>query len=542
MRLVFFAAFAAVICQQGLAIDNIPIGQNLWLQGFTGVVPTPGFEVDGTLRMESIDEPVDIGLQVLVGEVTNSPSGTILIGTGAGGGRFFFGDLLNQGSFQANDRVDFPGDGSIVENHGSVQMGANNGVVMYGKNCLFDQEEGSILVPANQSSYLLLQYGEFHFNGGSVTGEVWVANGAARVSDSVESAVNLRFFNSGCVYDGNLSAGRRITVDMSFGPVDVTLTNAAVLDGQIAFHATSAGSPATLQLAQGGLVVTTNGAITLDPLPGEALIRGNLAMYGSVTNFAALRLQSPMPVTNGGNWMISGTARLDSDAAFVNSGGVLTLGGGLMNASSGLWNQAGTIDASAGGVLSGEVTNDAIAKIDQLNPLNLTGDWLETASGQIQAMVDGDDTTVAALQVDGKLKLDGRLALSLGSSTSLTNGQIITVASATSVSGYFSAVQYPVLTGGLRWGALAPDTNVQFVVTSGPGVISFLSPAKSPTNTLAIVGSVGANLVIEESADLAHWAIFTNLPTFSGYYATPMPTPNAPRQFFRASVEPPPAQ
>lgn len=79
------------------ALDDVPEGALLWLQGFDGNPPTPGFRVDGTVLLRSVDDIANIGINLSSGAITNSPTGEIRSEVGVSGNRFINGSIINQG-------------------------------------------------------------------------------------------------------------------------------------------------------------------------------------------------------------------------------------------------------------------------------------------------------------------------------------------------------------------------------------------------------------------------------------------------------------
>ena len=92
----------------------MPAGELVWLQGFDGNPPTPGFQVDGTLLLRSVDDIANIGVNLLTGAITNSPAGTIRVEVGVSGGRFTIFALVDALTRLAQ-QVEYAGDRTAID-------------------------------------------------------------------------------------------------------------------------------------------------------------------------------------------------------------------------------------------------------------------------------------------------------------------------------------------------------------------------------------------------------------------------------------------
>ena len=524
------------------AIDNIPSGTQLWLQGITGVIPTAGFEIDGTLRFEAIDEPADIGIQILSGEVTNAPTGTIISASGPGGWRYIEGSVLNEGAIQISSPVfDLPDSGAVLENHGIIDISPFTGLRMYGAGCLFDMEEGEVHV-SSPTGYIHMQGGEFRYNGGIVDGTIIAYSSKVTVADRFTNNVNVQFVGPHCIYDGSLSINKLLTIDYEprFGPVDLTLTNVEQLTGQIIFETTAADSPAVLNTSTNGLLVANNGSITINDGLGSALIAGSLRVGGAVANLGMLRVSSPNAITNSGQWTLGPNGLLTADASFVLDTGALHLGGGTVNAKGGLMNLGGTVDGS--GTILGDVTNSGLISVTNSNPVSVTGNLNQEEAGSVTVNIMPGKSNAPAINMLGNLTLAGKLAIQSPSPLFPTNGQSYLLITAGNISGGFSSAEFPNRPLGLQWHLQSDNHSVKLVALAGQPALTLRAyvATDSGNRTIEIAGALGANLLVQRSPDLNHWTNIASFGTFGGYLRLPLDETNATQSYYRADFLPAP--
>ena len=527
-----------------LAIDDIPAGVQLWLQGITGVIPTPGFEIDGTLRFEAIDEPADIGIQLLSGEVTNAPSGTILSARGPGGWRYIDGSLLNEGTIQVSSPVfDLPGNGDVLENHGIINISPFTGLRMYGKGCLFDMEDGEVHV-SSPTGYVLVQSGEFRYNGGIVDGTIIAYASRVIAADRFTNSVNVQFVGPHCIYNGSLTANRLLTIDYEprFGPVDLTLTNIEQLAGQIVFETTAPDSPAVLNTSTNGLLVATNGSITISDSPGSAQIAGLLRVEGTVSNLGMLRVSSPNTITNAGQWTLGPNGQLTADAPFVLDAGALHLGGGIVNATNGLMNLGGTVDG--GGTIVGNISNAGRVSASNSAPLTVTGDWRQDPAGVVAiSLVSGSGSPNSpAIAISGNFSLGGKLSIQSTSLLTPTNGQSYLLLTAKSVSSGFDLAEFPNRPLGLQWHLQSDGQSLKLIALAGQPALALRASVSPGTGAraLEITGALGVNLSVQRSPDLSHWTNISVFGSFGGYLRLSLDETNSSQSYYRADFLPAP--
>ena len=523
-----------------LLAGDVPLGHVLWLQGVDGSLPVPGFEIDGTLRLEAIDEPLDVGLVIGPGRVTNSMTGQIKVKPGPGGARYVVGPVLNFGEIDVDSvNLSWYGDGRC-ENHAIIKLSGYAGFGFYGPETVLDLEAGAILQADQRTGYIWVQDGRFLFNGGTVDFPVYVARGSASVGAGATNPITISFVGPGCRFDGVIPANctLRLWAEDRFPPLTLTLTNAPRLDGAVHVDRQTSASPMALTLAAGGLYVSTNGTMTVAAGGPGIRVTGNLTNAGNIMQSGPLELSGDLPVVNAGSWTVDEGASLAVATPWVQTGGAFVLDGGQISAQAGFTLSGG--DLSGNGSILGSVTNRAAVTLSRNRPLSVTGDWTQgdTASLEIKVAPDDLSPDVAALRIDGRLALSGPLRVTADAPIKWSLGQAVTIVSATDLSGWFTDVQMPVLPDGMHW-TLEPSGNVYRFVTSTNSPALQLSGKYGDTNaSLTLYGAPGTGLVVERSTRLDGWQTVTNQIRFTGLARFDVLGTDAPEQWFRARYTP----
>ena len=523
-----------------LLAGDVPLGHVLWLQGVDGSLPVPGFKIDGTLRLEAIDEPLDVGLIIGPGRVTNSTTGRITVKPGPGGARYVVGPVLNFGEIDVDlINLSWYGDGRC-ENHSVIKLSGYAGFGFYGPETVLDLEEGAIIQADPRTGYVWVQDGRFLFNGGTVDFPVYVARGSASVGTGATNPIAINFVGPGCLYDGIIPANcaLRLLAEDRFPPLALTLTNAPRLDGAVHVDRQTSASPMALKLAAGGLFVSTHGTMTIANGGPGIRVTGNLTNAGNIMQSGPMELSGDLPVVNAGSWTVAEGASLTVTTPWIQTGGVLVLDGGKITAPAGLTLSGG--DLSGTGAIIGSVSNRAAVTLVRNQPLAVTGDWTQGDTGSLGIKVASDDLSpdAAALRIDGRLVLTGPLVVTADAPIKWSPGQAVTIVSATELSGWFTDVQMPVLPDGMHW-TLEPSGNVYRFVTSTHSPALQLSGQYGDTNTsLTLYGAPGTGLVVERSTRLDGWQTVTNQGRFTGLARFEVLGTDAPEQWFRARYTP----
>jgi hypothetical protein len=130
---------ALLLAGPSQALDDVPEGALLWLQGFDGNPPTPGFRVDGTVLLRSVDDIANIGINLSSGAITNSPTGEIRTEVGVSGARFINGSVINQGLVRLDSLTTFGAANARFENSGRFEVGPGARAQFTGKGGRFAQ-------------------------------------------------------------------------------------------------------------------------------------------------------------------------------------------------------------------------------------------------------------------------------------------------------------------------------------------------------------------------------------------------------------------
>lgn len=522
------------------ARGDVPFGQVLWLQGIDGNPPTAGFEIDGNLRLEAIDEPLDVGLNINSGIVTNGVTGVFDVAPGPGGARYVIGPVINRGEMDVRSvNLSWYVNGTC-ENHGTINLTGYAGFGFYGPSTMLDLEEGALVQGSDNNSYVWVQDGEFLFRGGTITGRVFLASASASVADLVTNSFVLNLIGPRCQYDGLITAGRtlHLTYDGRFDPLSLTLTRATQLEGALQIDSQPSGAPMVLTLTTGRLLVSPGGTISTGAGGLGATVFGNLTNSGTINQQGPLQFVNDRPLVNSGTWNLGAGAVLTTSTPLLQAGGALTLSGGSLNAVNGLSVAAGTF--AGNGAIAGSVTNHALVSLTRNRSLSVAGDWNQDTQGilEIQASAADPAADQAALRVSGRLSLAGQMKLTTNGPVSWTPGISVGVVAATNLASWFTDVQLPVLPLGLHWTLPATTNDFRFVVTTNSPALQLLARTSSTNRFLEVFGGIGTALVVEESSSLGNWRTFTNLTRFEGLARFELPAGEQSVQLFRATFTP----
>ncbi len=527
-----------------LVVGDVPFGEVLWLQGIDGNPPLLGFENDGTLRLEAIDEPADVALNLSVGKVTNSVTGVIDVKPGPGGARYSLSPVLNYGEMDIS-AVNFSWYvNGQCENHGTINVSGYAGFGFYGSGTILDLEEGALVKADNTSTYVWVQNGQFVYNGGSTDFPIYVALASAKLGDSATNAITVNFVGPGCLYDGALTSKRtlNLTINGSFAPLSLTLSHAPQLDGTINVQAQPSGSPMSLVLAPGGLFISGKGKLITAASGLGLTISGNLTNAGVISQAMPLRLFGDKPIVNTGSWTVASGAPLGVATALIQTGGAFTLGGGQITAPAGITLAGGTFAGS--GVINGSLTNHTAVTLARNHPLTVTNDWTQddTASVEIKVAADDPAAEAPALAIGDQLNLAGHLRVTTNGPITWSPGQSVAIASVTNLSalsGWFSDVQLPVLPTGMHWTMPASFNLFRFVTTTNSPALELLGRLGTTNSySLDVFGPLGTDLVVEQSTDLNNWQTVTNHTPFEGLAHFDLPIAPAPELWYRAHFTP----
>jgi len=393
------------------AIDDIPEGGFRWIQGYDGNQPTPGFRVDGLLRIEAPDEPQPVGISLESGKIEVGPTGQILVQYGPGGSRFINGDVANDGVVSLKSVLLFSRDGAEWVNRGTVEAATYMGLGVTGKGAVFRQVSGEIRVADASSRFEFYNQSRFVYEGGKVLARPLLVASTADVEADATQDLALRFAAPGSSLEGRFPADLSVLVssDDAFGPGGLLLNPVTSVLGLVELVATSGSPGAVLQLPDAGVTLAPQGVVRVKPGAGLSEVRGRLAVEGLLEVQGVARwTTSSGSLTNRGKIRLPFGGRLQVSAPLVQSGGTLQIEGGELSLDQGLSIQGGTLIAA--GIVSGNLTNGAVAVVDQEQPGRVRGRRSQTSAGTLQVRVrETSAEAEAALQVSGPLDPRGTL-------------------------------------------------------------------------------------------------------------------------------------
>lgn len=515
-----------------LAIDDIPEGGFLWLQGYDLNPPTAGFRVDGQLRIESTDEPQAVGINVSSGRVTNSVIGTIFVNTGPGGTRFIYGDLLNDGLLKLQSLLLFSRDGADLVNRGKITAAGGAGLAMTGKETVFHQQGGEIQLTDFTSRFEFYNQSTLVYEGGTISGEALVASSHVRILSPPTEPLHFRFGGPDSTFGGHYPTNQtlRIWGDSRFGAASVSLTNTPSMQGTAMLWANPGlGNPgATLRMPSAGTVVGETALIQALAGSDPLLIQGPWENRGLIDIHSLLQFRSSNATwTNHGTINIVSGGGLDCGPALVQSGGKINVGSeGAIAAVRGFALNGGTF--SLQGTVYGPVTNRSVALLDQNVRGLVTSSWTQTHDGVLDVTVKrtGENGPVA-MDVRGVLQLGGTLRLHLASGVVPANGSVFTVLYGAQMQGWFDKLELPPLPNGLHWEVL-PDSNlVRFVVRDGVPQIRLQLVRSDSGDRMQIIGPItnGVTMTLRGTQDFKTWNRLLTLNPFNGVGALPVNAP-----------------
>jgi len=515
---------------------DVPLGGLLWIQGYDGNPPQPGFTVEGLLRIEAVDDSQPAGLELNAGSLTNRPSGLIQVNYGAGGGRFISGTVYNEGTLEANTSMSFLGDGSLFRNSGSFQ--ASDKIEFRGLNTRLELLSGSFSVPEGVD----YRDGTVAYDGGDLTGDLRLVRSRIRVAASVTNGFHLEFSGAGCAFDGVLTADRSITAwagDEGTGTV-LDIAGERVQDGTLTLSSRGALAVTTVHLPPGGWTVRSGARLeTLQGSGGYRLISGDVRNEGTWVCTAGVIFSSQTgPVVNTGTVDMSFTGVINSAAGFRQEAGLTTLLGGSIYAP-----DADTVLAggrlTGGGHIYGRLVNQAvIEQVQWLGPLLVEGRFQQDSAARLSLTLHRSDPTNAILIVTGEARLGGVLDVAHVNPAVIEEGQKFRILKAQSVEGWFSDVRLPALRSGLSWEVRRQTNGVDLVVgAEAPVRGAYLSTDEG--TFLEITGRVAQRVRVEVSGDLTTWTPLVEQAPFPAY--AKLRIPEVPLStaiyFYRTSLE-----
>jgi hypothetical protein len=520
------------VCGTVHAIDDIPEGGFRWIQGYDGNEPTVGFRVDGRLRIEAPDEPQSVGINLSSGRIDVGTTGEILVQYGPGGSRFINGDLVNEGLVALKSVLLFSRDGAEWVNRGVIEAATYMGLGITGKGARFRQVSGEIRVAGPSSRFEFYNQSRFIYEGGRVLARPLLVAASAEVASETTQELALRFAAQGSTLEGRFPSDLSVAVasDEAFGPGSLLLNTVTPIEGVIELVAASGSPGALLQLPDSGMTLAPRGVLRVKPGAGLSEIRGGLAVEGLLDiQGSAQWSTSGKALTHRGKVRLPFGGRLQVTAPLVQTGGTLQVEGGELALSQGLSIEGGTVIAA--GILSGHLTNGALAVVDQEQPGRVRGEWTQTSAGTLRVKVR--ETSVAsgaALQVTGPLNLRGTLEVVLADGVQLSRGAVLKLVQADSLNGWFERLVLPPLAAGLHWQVVPSEDEVRLSVRDTPPPVLIEWVQRTSGDRVRVSGpwSPETQAVLRVSHDLRNWTTVERRSPFAGLTWFPVPKPDEP--------------
>ncbi len=516
------------------AAQDIPEGGFRWIQGYDGNQPTPGFRVDGLLRIDAPDEPQPVGINLESGKIEVGPTGEIRVQYGPGGSRFINGDVVNEGLISLKSVLLFSRDGAEWVNRGTIEAANYMGLGITGKAAVFRQVSGEIRLSDPTQRLEFYNRSRFIHEGGKVLGRPVLVAATAEVAAETTQELALRFLAQGCSLEGRFPDDLSVLVasDDNYGPGSLALNTTTPIQGLVELSAASGSPGAVLELPEKGITLGPRGVLRVKTGAGLSEIRGSLAIEGWLDVPGSARWTTEgSTVTNRGKIRLPQGGRLQVSVPLVQTGGILQIIGGELAAYRGLSIGGGTLIAS--GTISGSLTNGATAVIDQEQPGRVRGDWTQTSDGTLRVRVlETSAGAEPALQVSGPLNLKGTLEVILADGVRLARGAELRLAQASRIEGWFEKLVLPTLEAGLYWRVVPSDSEVRLAVrdTPPPLVLEWLQTDGGDRIRVSGLWDPEMKIVVQVSRDLKHWTPFGSLSPFVGLARFPVPKPEDPLQ------------
>jgi hypothetical protein len=525
-------------------LGDIAAGSRVWLQGYDGWSTSPGFANDGVLRLETVDEPLDVGFSIdAPGVLTNRSDGLILIGAGAGGNRHLGGNLWNQGTLDIAAYFELSHGGQVV-NDGTITVESGASLAVLGFGAEFDQSSGSLTIADKTANYPVFYADQcrFVYSGGLIDGPLTFARSTFVVGDAVTNGLSLAFEGDPCAYDGRFSRTRTLLVynSGSFTNTSILFTNLTDIDGSLTVSAT--GGPVSVLFPVAG-VVGAHGFLSVYAPTNECAVVGSLGNDGSISVHGSLAFRSQggsdgVIVTNRGTMDLATGANLDVDGLLRIEGGRATMVAGRLGASRGVVITGGQFEA--GGKVDAGVTNGGLLAADQSAPLVITRDFAQSASGELRINLASGGTNQApsALVVSNNLTLGGKLTVNNTGGAALSEGSKVTLATAGTLAGSFTSVSLPSLSAGLNWADATTNGVVQFKVVRNASALAVALTVGAGTNVVNVIGPPASTLKVQTTTDLVSWSDLRTISPFNGSVSVSAPHTSGGKAFYRAVVEP----
>ncbi|TAK36654.1 MAG: HYR domain-containing protein [Chloroflexota bacterium] len=327
-------AYGAAVTVKSLTIGGATGTQRLKI-GSTGaahayLTTTGGMSVGSQGEVELTNSDGAGNNAWLAGPVNNA--GTILSSAGAGGTRFLQGNLTNSGALLIDQFTNFNGNGTVLQNFGTVTVGDGVGLNMQ-NGASFTNAGGVIgATTPTGSGYVYQIGGTFTQGEGTTTGAkpVYVDNATLSYTGSGASSITLRQTST---LTGNIAAGQTLSIEsISTATASVTAASSFTNAGTIVFtNGDSCGCTIMFTVSSG--TMTNTGTIRSELAHG-----GGRYLRGSVTN--------------NGSFIVNQTTNFDWNGKLFQNGGTVAIADGmglLVLGGASFTNAGGSVGATSAG-------------------------------------------------------------------------------------------------------------------------------------------------------------------------------------------------
>ncbi|HWD20921.1 MAG TPA: LamG-like jellyroll fold domain-containing protein, partial [Verrucomicrobiae bacterium] len=313
---------------------DISSGQTVWLRGDSfvndnGIIrPANGFKNAGTLQLESANGGYETDLILTNGQVTNAVGGVINFNAGAGGARFFQGNLWNAGTVNNNVNVSYNQTGAFITNQGAFIIAAAPTVTFL--NQTFVQNAGTLQLMGGN----IFSHCAFDFKGGAIlSNAVYLPQSQLNLGPAGTNPATFILAGQGANFTGDIWPGQTVWLrgDSYVGDSGIIRpTNGFNNSGTLRLESANAGYETDLIMTNGAVVNTASGVIAINAgAGGSRYFRANLFNFGAFSNNTAVTFdQAGVTLDNEGLFVTApGVPITFNNQTFSQNNGSLVLNG-----------------------------------------------------------------------------------------------------------------------------------------------------------------------------------------------------------------------
>ena len=497
------------------AITDIPFGQMVWLQGYDLNPVTPGFQNSGWLRIEAVDDALDIALIVAPGQLVNAPSGLISLLPGAGGSRTIYGDVINRGTINAFMTVFFNKPKGVFDNYAAVNVASYQYVYFNGTNQIFNQYAGSL--EADFGLYLF--EGTFNYFGGSVGGAPYLINSTLHMAPNLTNAVRFAMTGDKTRLEGNLFPGQSIWLQGSkYGDAQLSVEEGFNNNGSLELSSIEGRWNIAVQVPEGTFTNDSKGRIEVTAGSGGSReIVGDLLNLGSLTvDYDLNLLKTNGLFLNGGQIAVGTNATLTISNGMAQIAGVTEIHAGAISLPA-FEIQGGALTGS--GSITGAVVNASLVSVSAGSQLAISGSYTQAPAGKLEVELAHPRSPLqpVPLLVTNDTQLAGEISATLAPGYTPQLGDVFTLIKTDTLRGRFNRATLPPLSQAWEWDL---DYYLDHVDLRVGRKLIPLIVANHPENLtlqLTIRGTPNAGIVIESSSNLIDWAPLKQVQPFTGF-------------------------